>query len=343
MDKKESLQLKGIAILMMLFLHLFNRPENVDLCDITLYFWNGKPLVSAMSRIASFCVPIYIFLSGYGLAITYEKCTQMNNINRIFRLYINYWVVFLLFIPLACLICPDDYPQDTTNFILNFIAYKSNYNYEWWFLFPYIVLVLCSKHILSFLYRLDKKRSIKTVILLFIFYISANLIAKQIKVYLIEYHLLQQLFWVISLSFMFVCGALFARYSLFDKIKEHFINSIPSNRKRTLFFLSVLCVLFILRMMLGPSVINPLFVIPFMACFLCMKRPKRLCSFLCYFGHHSTNMWLTHSFFIYYLFKDTFYGLRYPLVIYVALILVSLGSSYIVGWINKPVQRIIPK
>lgn len=38
MDKKESLQLKGIAILMMLFLHLFNRPENVDLCDITLYF-----------------------------------------------------------------------------------------------------------------------------------------------------------------------------------------------------------------------------------------------------------------------------------------------------------------
>ena len=122
-----------------------------------------------MSRIASFCVPIYIFLSGYGLAITYEKCTQMNNINRIFRLYINYWVVFLLFIPLACLICPDQYPQDTTNFILNFIAYKSNYNYEWWFLFPYIVLVLCSKHILSFLYRLDKKRSIKTVILLFIY------------------------------------------------------------------------------------------------------------------------------------------------------------------------------
>lgn len=32
MNINESLELKGIAILMMLFLHLFNIAENVDLC-----------------------------------------------------------------------------------------------------------------------------------------------------------------------------------------------------------------------------------------------------------------------------------------------------------------------
>ena len=73
MTKEETLQLKGIAILMMLFLHLFNTTANVEQCQTYIYFWNGKPLVLALSRVAAFCVPIYIFLSGYGLAITYKQ------------------------------------------------------------------------------------------------------------------------------------------------------------------------------------------------------------------------------------------------------------------------------
>ena len=73
MNKTESLQLKGIAILMMLFLHLFNTADRVELCNISIYFWNGKPLVLAMSRVAAFCVPIYLFISGYGLTCSYKK------------------------------------------------------------------------------------------------------------------------------------------------------------------------------------------------------------------------------------------------------------------------------
>lgn len=48
MTKEETLQLKGIAILMMLFLHLFNTTANVEQCQTYIYFWNGKPLVLAL-------------------------------------------------------------------------------------------------------------------------------------------------------------------------------------------------------------------------------------------------------------------------------------------------------
>ena len=151
MTKEETLQLKGIAILMMLFLHLFNTTANVEQCQTYIYFWNGKPLVLALSRVAAFCVPIYIFLSGYGLAITYKQNQRiMRSWNRIFNLYINYWIVFLLFIPLACFIRPQNYPGNLTEFICNFIALDCSYNREWWFFLPYVLLVISSKHIIHY-------------------------------------------------------------------------------------------------------------------------------------------------------------------------------------------------
>jgi hypothetical protein len=161
MTKEETLQLKGIAILMMLFLHLFNTTANVEQCQTYIYFWNGKPLVLALSRVAAFCVPIYIFLSGYGLAITYKQNQRiMRSWNRIFNLYINYWIVFLLFIPLACFIRPQNYPGNLTEFICNFIALDCSYNREWWFFLPYVLLVISSKHIFNILDKLDLKTTL---------------------------------------------------------------------------------------------------------------------------------------------------------------------------------------
>lgn len=49
LTKSESLQLKGAAILIMVFLHLFMTPSNVDLCRTYLYF-RGEPVVSQLSK-----------------------------------------------------------------------------------------------------------------------------------------------------------------------------------------------------------------------------------------------------------------------------------------------------
>lgn len=94
----------------------------------------------------SFCVPLYTFLSGYGLFTLYEKTQEhtMSPIRRSLKLLLNYWVVFAIFIPMGCIIAPEDYSL-STECILNFTTLINSYNNEWWFLFPYLLLVFTCK------------------------------------------------------------------------------------------------------------------------------------------------------------------------------------------------------
>jgi uncharacterized membrane protein len=69
MSKEQTSIFKGIAILMMLWLHLFNSPNIVDSC-VPLLFIGNVPLVHLLTRICS-PVDIFIILSGYGLHYVY--------------------------------------------------------------------------------------------------------------------------------------------------------------------------------------------------------------------------------------------------------------------------------
>lgn len=71
MSLRESTILKGVAILFMLYLHLFNRLENVDLC-ITHLSVGNIPLVHLFTRCTN-PVPFYLILSGYGLYASYKN------------------------------------------------------------------------------------------------------------------------------------------------------------------------------------------------------------------------------------------------------------------------------
>lgn len=66
--KTESQQLKGIAILIMVFLHLFNSDAKLAMCDSEITFM-GVPILTRIARFTTICVPFYLFLSGYGLYI----------------------------------------------------------------------------------------------------------------------------------------------------------------------------------------------------------------------------------------------------------------------------------
>lgn len=65
MNKQESAVLKGIAILFMLFLHLFHHPEEVNVLTNYIYI-HDTPVTSYLVRLTD---PVFLFLliSGYGL------------------------------------------------------------------------------------------------------------------------------------------------------------------------------------------------------------------------------------------------------------------------------------
>lgn len=69
---------KGVAILIMLFHHLFFRPESWP-----LYFYKIKlgsiPLIGYIASQGKICVSIFVFLSAYGLTLSVRKnCDKIN-------------------------------------------------------------------------------------------------------------------------------------------------------------------------------------------------------------------------------------------------------------------------
>jgi len=50
-------------------------------------------------------------------------------------------------------------------------------------------------------------------------------------------------------------------------------------------------------------------------------------------------MWMTHTFLCYYLFKEFFYGFRYPLAIFAATVVASYLVSFPIMWAAKQVIK----
>lgn len=107
MTKQESTQAKGLAILLMLFLHLFNLDDSF----VSLVNVGSIPLVRIMARA---CNPVafYLILGGMGLYIVWEKGhgTVLDNAKRILRLYSHYWVILILFVTVGYFINSAKYP-----------------------------------------------------------------------------------------------------------------------------------------------------------------------------------------------------------------------------------------
>ena len=93
MNKETSNIIKGIAILMMLFYHLFGRDNLTEICTPLLYIGN-TPLVRYITN-ACYPVSFFMILSGYGLTYCYKKNQLSLSIQskRILKLYVHYWLI----------------------------------------------------------------------------------------------------------------------------------------------------------------------------------------------------------------------------------------------------------
>ena len=166
--KDKSTLIKGIVILMMVWLHLFNK-DHTDLCECLVYIC-GEPLAKWLSNA---CGPVsfFLLLSGYGLAYTYDKgkLSLKGQARRIIKLYAHYWVVLAVFLTIGHFMMPDTYPGTVGRLLLNGIVWEYSYNYEMWFLFPYCMVALASPAIFWTLERTGMKKS---VLLTGIFYVA---------------------------------------------------------------------------------------------------------------------------------------------------------------------------
>ena len=96
----KSLELKGIAILLLLLHHLFYVQSGLYK-DINIF---GIPVIQQIAIGCKSCVAIFVFISGYGLSVKYNR-TQINIKDfykrRFIKLYLNYWLIWIVFVPVG--------------------------------------------------------------------------------------------------------------------------------------------------------------------------------------------------------------------------------------------------
>lgn len=334
LTQKETLRFKGCAILIMVFLHLFNNDSNVSLCKIYLFF-NGEPIVTQLAKFSGICVSLYLFLSGYGLYITYQRNSNIQPLKRILKLYLNFWIVFIIFITIGTWLYPDIYPGSFISFLNNVTGWHTTYNGEWWFLFPYILLILSANLIL----RIIKSYSIvKLLLLVGVSFVISYLAIWLNRIYLYTHQWAYMPILYLNLLSSFSIGAIFAKYDFSEQLRKKIpIHTIYSNIIAIFIFILLLT----FRAIISINAINIIYTVLFVCWFIIIKKAKWIDWCLEKLGKQSTNMWLVHTFFCYYFLHDWIYSFRYTFVIYIITVLLSYSTGYVIDKINLPIQRYV--
>lgn len=136
LSKQATSALKGIAIMLMLFHHLFTFPT----------YWVGGTTIPLLENVAQYlcwptklCVGLFAFLTGWGYAFTKRK-TIAYSLKKILHVYTRYWVVFAALLA-VCLIsgCFEPKWQDV---LLEIAALRRPIMYFAWYVPFYAIAML---------------------------------------------------------------------------------------------------------------------------------------------------------------------------------------------------------
>lgn len=327
MSKETSTILKGVAILMMLWYHLFGISDLESMCS-PLISVHGKALAAYIAN-ATYPVTFFLILSGYGLTYVYRHrlLEVKSQGKRLLKLYIHYWVVLMIFVSIGHFIHPENYPKDWIHVLANIIGIRCTYNGETWFLLPYAVITLFSYHIIHYVYHLNSRSKIFwTCFIYLIIFLAARYLGNHLpEDIILNTLLIQPVYWVI-LTFYFSLGILL--YRLLET--NHRFTTI-----KPIVYVALIIGLFIVKCLFKVTLADGLYALAFIWCFLHIPIHKYVRKVLFEIGRRSMVMWMTHTFFCVYLFQDFIYGFKYPIVIFLVLVIVCYLTSIPIMWITK--------
>lgn len=335
MTRQESQIMKGVAILLMLFLHLFNQQYNVALC--TTYLCIGDtPLLKYLVRAAN-PVSFFLILGGYGMYCVWQKGDKHRWL-RIWKLMLHYWIVLLVFVGIGHFMFPDRYPGGWLKVLGNVTAFDTSYNGEMWFLFPYVCLTLLS----PWLFKICERFRVRYVLMVtFVISLGTSfIISRYGDQYLYCNMWLYNPFLIVHLSFTFLLGAIAAKCEVFEH--QYFKPVLKGDLEGLRYWIALLT-LVAFRCYFDTSAFHTLYAFAFIYLFLHASRWGWLDKVLEQLGNKSMDMWMIHSWFCYYLFHDWIYGFRYPLLIFVVLVLVSYLCSLIIEKVYAGLEYAIAK
>ena len=341
--KRETAIVKGAAVVLMLVHHLFYQEEYLENCIFLLP--HEKEALLQFAQMCKVCVAFFLLLSGYGLyksRESLEERTQMTWIKSalfplryIKKLLIQYWWAVIPFAvfgvvtglrPLSEVYGPElvDKWKILTDLLgINYILFDifNQYNITCWYLSVAIELYL----IFPILYWILKR----SPLLLWA-------VGLTMWTYSGKFYMLRESVWLIP----FAAGMTFSRGGVLDSVCTLVDRLDWANGLGIALFLVAAARIRILY----PIVSDGLLAFAIICVLLVVvKYASPVGIILEFLGKHSTNIFMTHTFFYYYYFRRYFYALRLPALILLSLLLVCVAYSIVLEKGKKCLHTILSR
>lgn len=340
LTKKDTKMIQGVSVVAMLLLHLFCRYNYEELYTTNVVIM-GYPLAFYFGQLADFCVMGFAFCSGYSHWVLYSvqnpKVFYQKRLKSLAYLYLNFWVILFLFVIVGFAFGKQEYiPGNLKQFVLTFTSVNVAYNGAWWYLFIYALIVVISPISL----KLSKR--INTWFLLALGF-GLYLAAYYVRFHTPGHGWLLEKFGTFGMTyFEYLIGVSFAKEELFTKGGGIFLK-LPNYARAICSILIFLAMLFVRTQFARTLIVAPVTGIVIIALFHFWRKPEFVAKVFLFVGNHSTNIWLTHMFYLAGLFPLLVYKAKYPILIFAFLLLLSIATSYVVNVIYNPLRKGVMK
>lgn len=352
--KEHTMQMKGIAIIILLFHHCFLNAQRWATVPYeklaTTKGWGYYPISFApfsshtIQYLASFskiCVAMFVFMTGYGMWVSYEsqkKKTTMSNYikKRMVTLMTGFLIIFavteILAIPTGRFI--EVYGHDFRSVVYMIIDALGLakllgtplFCLTWWYMSLAIVLIMIFPFVHS---MMEKYQWIVVVASIIVPRACGFGQSTDLFRYLLAYTL----------------GMYFAQHDLLARIKEKFMEQNMAGK-----------LLFLIVSLIGLAVIikcrqnawigwkyldfwdgfAAMYVI--VISYIYILNGKWIVKGLGFLGKHSMNIFLIHSFYRDVFFHEFTYSFYYAWLDYIVLMAISLVTSIVLEWFKKLIR-----
>ncbi|MGN1127080.1 MAG: acyltransferase [Ruminococcus sp.] len=354
-SKNDTLAIKGIAILIMMQHHGFRTESLFAGYDVSFYPFS-QSLIVAISNFFKICVGMFVFLSAYGLTVSLKKYDSGCNLNsrqytdylntRLVKLMWGYWFIFILSQILNIFIAPEHtmrYFKDgmfrgVYNVVVDFFGLSNLFgtvslNNTWWYMTLAVFIVL----VVPFMVKALKKYNILFVGLVCLFLPRIINLTKDFRVGEIA----NSYRWVFTILLGIIC----AMYNLLPKIKDFMItkNKVLSKTIKFVIATVILVGFYMARTAFKGTYANYCFeicdgVIPAFVVYYCYEfivGIPGIRQMLMFFGKHSMNIFLLHTFIRHYWFPEFTYSFHHFALISLVLFGISLAASIVIEAFKK--------
>ncbi len=355
-SRENTKLIKGIAVLLMLAHHMFAFADRIP-SGFSYSTWLYMGEHSYLSLIGSFgkiCVSLFLFLGGYGWYINLSKTDRPGKLlfQKIKGLYLNYWFIFLIFVPIGFLffqhqglythdaaICTAYDHFDIKELFLNLIGWNATYNREWWFLRAYLFMILTGT-LYYYLTRWCKHFWGEYLFLMLLQGILWFVLYQRIYGKTVVFTFLVDKWLLDGTSLCFLLGMVFGKYHVLEEIENHIANRNVA--LQIIGSIAAIILTFYARIFLPYSLFDELLVPIFIiACWTLFRHAPRCNSLLQFFGKHSNNIWLIHSFYCYYFYAivKIVYVTPIAIIDFVILATLSLVTSIAVTILQSNLRQ----